>query len=223
MAGNGEQSGKRGEDTRQEMRNYDAAGYGNGSANWRTVNQSAEYTDRYSRDVVRARARDLERNSDMMNSVVGAFKRNVYGSGFSLRPKTGNDVLDQELSKAWKRWCKKQNCDVTEMQNFNQIMRMCVRRKKVDGGILILKRYTAQGFIPFQIQTMEVDELDLAQIIPKYEKNRVVGGIEYNRWNRPEGYWFKQYDIRRHDTDKFCICGCKRCNLLFFKNKAFAD
>lgn len=179
----------------EEMRNYDAAGYGNGSANWRTVNQSAEYTDRYSRDVVRARARDLERNSDMMNSVVGAFKRNVYGSGFSLRPKTGNDVLDQELSKAWKRWCKKQNCDVTGMQSFNQIMRMCVRRKKVDGGILILKRYTAQGFIPFQIQTMEVDELDLAQIIPKHEKNRVVGGIEYNRWNRPEGYWFKQYDI----------------------------
>ena len=35
-------------------------------------NQSAEQTDRYSRDTIRARARDLERNSDMANSVIGA-------------------------------------------------------------------------------------------------------------------------------------------------------
>ena len=64
-----------------ELRNYDAAGFENGSANWHAVNQSAELTDRYSRDRVRARTRDLERNSDMLNSVVNAFKRNVFGSG----------------------------------------------------------------------------------------------------------------------------------------------
>lgn len=74
-----------------EIRNYDAAGYGNGSANWRAVNQSAEITDRYSRETVRARARDLERNSDMLNSVVSAFKRNVFGSGYALTPRTGEE------------------------------------------------------------------------------------------------------------------------------------
>ncbi len=179
----------------EDIRNYDAAGYGNGSANWRVVNQAAELTDRYSRDTVRARTRDLERNSDMLNSVVGAYKRNVFGSGFSLRAKTGDDAVDMVLMQAWKRWCKKQNCDVTGTQSFNQIMRMCVQRKKVDGGILILKRYTGQGFVPFQIQTMEVDELDNAQIKPKHSGNRITGGIEYNRWNRPMGYWFRQYDI----------------------------
>ncbi len=178
-----------------ELRNYDAAGFENGSANWHAVNQSAELTDRYSRDRVRARTRDLERNSDMLNSVVNAFKRNVFGSGYSLRPKTGDDETDKILQNAWKRWCKKQNCDVTGTQSFNQLMRMCVQRKKVDGGILILKRYTSQGFLPFQLQTMEVDELDLAQIQPKSKGNKVAGGIEYNRWNRPMGYWFRQYDL----------------------------
>ena len=73
----------------EELReSYDAAGYGNGSANWRVTNQSAELTDRYNRDTVRARGRDLERNSDMLNSVTGAFKRNVFGDGFMLRAKT---------------------------------------------------------------------------------------------------------------------------------------
>lgn len=179
----------------EQIRNYDAAGYGNGSANWRVGNQSAEITDRYDRETVRARTRDLERNSDMLNSVISAFKRNVFGNGYALTPKTGIEDVDKALLKAWQRWCKKQNCDVTGTQNFNQIMRMCVQRKKIDGGILILKRYTNQGFIPFQIQTMEVDELDISQIQPKNKSNRVVGGIEYNRWNRPQGYWFRQYDI----------------------------
>lgn len=179
----------------EAIRSYDAAGYGNGNANWRVGNQSAEITDRYDRETVRARTRDLERNSDMLNSVISAFKRNVFGSGYALTPKTGIEDVDKALLKAWKRWCKKQNCDVTGTQNFNQIMRMCVQRKKIDGGILILKRYTDQGFIPFQIQTMEVDELDISQIQPKTKGNRVVGGIEYNRWNRPQGYWFRQYDI----------------------------
>ena len=179
----------------EDIRNYDAAGYGNGSANWHVANQAAELTDRYSRDTVRARTRDLERNSDMLNSVVSAYKRNVFGRGFSIRTKTGDKKTDEALMQAWKHWCKKQNCDVTGTQSFNQIMRMCVQRKKVDGGILIVKRYTDQGFIPFQIQTMEVDELDNTQIMPKHKENRVVGGIEYNRWNRPEGYWFRQYDI----------------------------
>lgn len=179
----------------EAIRNYDAAGYGNGNANWRVSNQSAEVTDRYDRETVRARTRDLERNSDMLNSVISAFKRNVFGSGYALTPKTVSEDVDKKLLNAWKRWCKKQNCDVTGTQNFNQIMRMCVQRKKIDGGILILKRYTNQGFIPFQLQTMEVDELDISQMQPKNKGNRVVGGIEYNRWNRPEGYWFRQYDI----------------------------
>lgn len=177
------------------LRSYDAAGYGNGSANWRVVNQSAEITDRYDRETVRARARDLERNSDMLNSVISAFKRNVFGSGYALTPRTQEDETDKILSAAWKRWCKKQNCDVTGTQSFNQIMRMCVQRKKVDGGIFILKRYTDQGFIPFQIQILEVDELDVSQIMPKKKGNKVVGGIEYNKWNKPIGYWFRQYDI----------------------------
>ncbi len=179
----------------EAIRNYDAAGYGNGNANWRVVNQTAEITDRYNRDTVRARGRDLERNSDMLNAVISPFKRNVYGSGYTLRAKTGDEKIDGALTKAWVRWCKKRNCDVTCTQNFNQLMRMCVQRKKVDGGILILKRYTDQGFIPFQLQAIEVDELDVTQIQPKHEGNKVVGGIEYNKWNRPKGYWFRQYDI----------------------------
>lgn len=174
---------------------YDAGHYDRVNNNWRVFNESAEITDRYSRDTVRARARDLERNSDMMNAVISAFKRNVVGGGYRLQAKTGDDELNERLEELWLRWCKKQNCDVTGTQSFSQIIRMCVQRKKVDGGIIIAKRYTEQGFIPFQLQLFEVDELDICQCSPKHSGNRVVGGIEYNPYNRPVGYFIRQYDI----------------------------
>ena len=177
------------------LRNYDAGNYDRPNQNWRVGNQSAELTDRYSRDEVRARARDLERNSDIMNSVTGAFRRNVVGGGFTVQAKTGDSELNKQLETAWKRWCKKQNCDVTGTQSLNQIIRMAVERKKIDGGILFVKRYTKEGFVPFKLQMIEVDELDQGAVRPKHSGNKVIGGIEYNAWNRPAGYFIRQYDL----------------------------
>ena len=54
----------------EAMRSYDAAGFGRINSGWRAHNESAEVTDRHSRDVVRARARDLERNSDILQGTV---------------------------------------------------------------------------------------------------------------------------------------------------------
>ena len=179
----------------EEMRNYDA---GNGSrlnAGWRVSNYSAEMTDRGSREYVRARARDLERNSDIMNSVIWARKRNVIGSGFTLQAKTEDEDVNSELERLWKKWCKARNCDVTGVQSLNQMLRMAVARKQVDGGILFVKRYTRDGMIPFSLQMVEVDELDTMHTMPGNPKHRVVGGIEYNEYNRPIGYWIRQYQI----------------------------
>lgn len=178
-----------------EMRNYDAGNFGRLNSAWRVTNDSAELTDRNSREYVRARARDLERNSDVMNSVIGAYKRNVVGRGFQLQAKTTRATTNKELERLWKRWCKARNCDVTGQQSMNEILRMAVVRKKVDGGILFVKRYTRDGFIPFSLQMVEVDELDNLQVTPRNQDCKVVGGIEYNSYNRPVGYWIKTYQI----------------------------
>ena len=162
---------------------------------WRVANYSAEATDRGNREYVRARARDLERNSDVMNSVLGAYKRNVVGTGFQLRSMTKKNAVNKELERLWKIWCKARNCDVTGQQSLNQILRMAVVRKKVDGGILFVKRYTRDGILPFSLQMLEVDELDSMHVMPEKNGNRVVGGIEYNTYNRPVGYWIRQYQI----------------------------
>lgn len=156
-------------------------------AGWRAHNESAEITDRHSRDVVRARARDLERNSDILQAVILAYKRNVVGKGYTLRAKTGDDAMNRQIESLWRRWCKARNCDVTGEQSFTEILRMAVERKKVDGGILFLFRHTPGGVVPFKLQAIEVDELDVSRSTPRHRGNRVVGGIEYNSWRRPVG------------------------------------
>ena len=81
------------------LRGYDAAGYGRLNAGWRVHNESAEVTDRFSRDVVRARARDLERNSDIAQSILHAYKRNVVGKATPSRRKPATT----NWTKSWKR------------------------------------------------------------------------------------------------------------------------
>lgn len=176
-------------------RGYDAGKAGQGNTHWRVNNQSAEQEDRWDRDYVRARARDMERNSDLLNASLRAFRRNVIGRGFTLRPFTGDETLNDQLSALWKEWCRARNCDVTGKQSLTELLRMCVDRKKVDGGILICKRYIRDGLVPLAIQLFEVDELDTLSITPKRRGNRVIGGIEYNRYGKPQYYHIRQYDL----------------------------
>lgn len=185
----------------EEQRNYDAGADSRLNRNWYASNQSAEYTDRYSRDIVRARARDLERNSDLMNMVVGPFVRSVVGKGLVLKAETKDTQLNEAIEQLWKQWCKKRNCDVTGTQSLTQILRMAVRRKKVDGGILFVKRYTSVGILPFQLQMFEVDELDGSVVKTHSKDNRVVGGIEYDPYNRAVGYYLKKYSIDGFDLE----------------------
>ena len=180
----------------EELRgNYDVGDFSRLNSNWRAVSGSGEFIDRDSRDITRYRARDLERNSDMMNSLISAWVRNTVGRGRKLQVQTGDEELGEQIEKLCDRWCKARNCDVTGTQSLNQILRTAVKRKKVDGGVLFLKRYTSYGFLPFQLQMLEVDELDINQFAPKHKGNKVVGGIELTPDNRAVGYFIRRYSL----------------------------
>lgn len=173
------------------MRSYDAASDDHLNAGWRAVNAKAEATDGMFRDTIRSRSRDLERNSDVLESVILAFERNVVGGGFKLQAKTENEELNTTIEELFKLWSRPKNCDVTQQQSFNEICQMIVRRKKVDGGIIVVMRYV-DGIIPLALQIYEVDDLD-TMITPSNTK-RIINGIEYNEYNRPIAYYLKRYD-----------------------------
>lgn len=181
---------------RSLFRGYDAADNRKLNRNWTTVNVPAEQENMYSRDTLRARARDLEQNSDLANAVIQARERNVIGAGYTLQAKTPRMALNTEIERLWNEWTRARNCDVTGMQSLNDMLRMAVRRKMVDGGIMFRKCYTRDGIVRFSLQMLEVDELDSSVFEAQANgRNKIAGGIEYNSYNRPIAYWFRQYDV----------------------------
>jgi lambda family phage portal protein len=181
-------------------RAYDAGDGRRLNDGWSSVNQPGHVVDRASRDAIRGRARDLERNSDILESIVLAFERNVVGTGFTLQPKitkAGGDIDDPVNDKVlalWRDWCRPRNCDVQARLSFNEMCRMAIRRMRVDGGIFFIKCYTDRGIIPLSLQMREVDDLDTTVSAGKLKNgNYIVDGIEVDEWGRHVAYYFKTY------------------------------
>lgn len=179
---------------------YDSGSMNRPHTGWTTVNATAEQTDRGQRDIIRARSRDLERNSDIAEAIIGPFERNIVGTGIQVQSKiidddeSERDDLNTEIEDLWDEWCRARNCDITGQQSFYELQGMAIRRTLVDGGILFIKTYTSDGIVPFCLQAREVDELDTSLSTPHMAGNkRIVGGIELDEFNRPIAYWFKQY------------------------------
>ena len=204
----------------EELRYYDAGSGGRLNAVWRASITAAETADRYNRDVIRARARDLERNSDITQSIIRAYRRNVVGKGYTLQAMTPDEALNDRIEKYWKLWCKAEHCDVTGTQSFSQILRMAVTRKRVDGGMIILKRYVRDSeIVPFKLQCLDVDELDSTIASPKYKQDTVAGGIEYDQYHKPVGYFFRQYDVDGNQTTDSVFVPAKDVIFYFTKNR----
>lgn len=188
---------------------YDAGSSDRLNSGWNAVNATAEQVDKTQRDNIRARARDLERNSDIAESIIGPMERNVIGTGIRVqakatkRDKTEDDELNDQIEDLWKEWCRARNCDITGQQSFYEIQKMAIRRIIVDGGIIFIKVYNSSGPVPFSLQAKEVDELDTSiNTISGTNKNRVVGGIEFDEYNKPIAYHFKNYTVDRYYTGK---------------------
>lgn len=186
---------------RQALRGfYDAGNADRLNAGWVPVNATAEQADRPQRDIIRARGRDLERNSDIAEAIIGPLERNVVGTGIRVQAKVlrsdgaEDDELNQEIEDLWNEWCRPRNCDVTGQQSFQEMQAMAIRRLQVDGGIIFVKTYTKTGTVPFTLQAREVDDLDTSiNVLPGLNRNRVIGGIEMDQYNKPVAYWLKKY------------------------------
>lgn len=182
------------------LRSYDAGGWDRSNDGWHAINQPGVLMDRSARDTVRARAQDLERNSDMLESMIKASVRNVVGTGFKLQAKVkdkkGDDSpeINTALESLWNEWCKARNCDVQGRLSFPKMCRMAQRRFKVDGGILFVKCYTDGGLTPFKLQLREVSELDTTVTSTKLKSgNYLVDGIETDAYGKHVNYYFRRF------------------------------
>lgn len=170
---------------------YKAGDVGRRSESWVPTNGKAEQVNQPQRDMIRARAREQERNNDIIGGPLGVLERNVVGTGFRVQADTGNEELNTKLESIFKTWQKPRNCDVTGSQAFWEMCKMVIRRSNVDGGILFVKTYVGNSRFPFQLQAREVDDVDGCGMI-RNGNNIVVNGVEVDKNQKPVAYWFKE-------------------------------
>ncbi len=172
--------------------NYRAAEQGRFRDHWMPSNAPPEFIDRGGRDIIRARARDLERNSSLAKAAVDAIVRNVIGTGIHPQAATGDEKLNDILEEKFKIWCKAKNCDITGQMDFFEQQAFLLRRRIYDGEILVLKVADKKSRIPLKLQALEADLLDTSLTEAPGTKNYILSGVEVNEYYKPLAYWFKQ-------------------------------
>lgn len=180
---------------REALRNYDA-NRSDRFGNWRPPpSLSPERTDAPHRNAIRGKARDLERNNDVMQGVIGALERNVVGTGIHPQAlvvsRGGVDQyrINDRLEELWAGWARKENCDITGCSSFYDIQRMFVRRKQVDGEVFVLIVAAPDEKIPFKLQIVEPDLL--AEDVYESNGHKVHGGVEVDEYMKPVAYHFR--------------------------------
>lgn len=183
------------------VRNWDGASTDFPNSNWMPVSQGPDETDAAYRDRLRARARDLERNNDLVASALGALRRNVIGRGIKpqaqVKNRDGslNKSVNEQLEAIWKEWVKRENCDIEGQSTFYELQSMIMQRRVVDGEIFVLPAFTeARGVrdIPLKLQVIEADYLN--PIGQPVGSNMVKSGVEVDPFGRPVAYHILQGD-----------------------------
>lgn len=181
----------------------------------------AEQLNSYARSALRMRARDLERNSPITGSILQAILNNAIGTGFNMQAQTDNSVFNDRIEQLWKEWEHHENCDLTQQQSLDDLVKLIVTRKYVDGGILMTFPLDGKRKIPLTIQLHEVDDLDTI-VTPKDTHGRiVVNGVELNAYGKPTAYYLKQTE-----PDGFTEIEPRRCDakdVIFLWNKTRAS
>lgn len=173
----------------ESLRAYEAGEVTRFNDGWVPVNEDTENADKPQRDLIKARARYLERNSDIAGAAVGGIVRNVVGTGIKPQARTGNEELNRRIESLWREWTAAENCDITGQQTFEELQAMLLRRKIVDGEILVKKVVARKGRHPLKLQVIKADLLSSFMMYAPKTSNIIRSGIELNDHLRPLAYW----------------------------------
>ena len=186
---------------REALRTYQAADTSRLRGNWVPFGDSGpESVDGPDRDLIRRRAQQLERDSDIAGAVINALDRNVIGMG--IRPQarvrkadgTLDERLNAEIERHWKVWAKKY-ADITGYGSFADLQHMALRRMVVDGEIVAHPVMDRPGPYPMAIQMFESAHFDGSRDTGGFHRKRLIqGGVEVNADYRPTRYHFMALD-----------------------------
>ena len=189
---------------------YDAAGTGRRMASWFPAS-SGPNASLAGAQTIRNRQRDAERNEWQAASGVRSWTTNLIGTGIQARQTGGSTELRARAKQLWDTWCAESDAD--GVLNFYGQQMLGTRCLTGVGEFFVRyrQRRPEDGLaVPMQVQLLESEmlpHLDTETWPGLPRGHRIVQGVELNRINRREAYWF----YRNHPGER---AGMTRANEL---------
>ena len=184
------------------LRGYTAAKNSGIDRTIRPAQQSGAQEINQAWQLVANKARDLVQNNPYVSGMQKRFVTTAIGEGSWPRPKVyrGNDKFDfdkelnQEIVKRFEKWA---DDACANGDTFYQLQRIALRAMFTDGTFLI-RKHRIRGEL--KLEGLEGDYLDKLRDVDN-GKERIVGGVELDQFNKPIAYWLKKRFPSENNTD----------------------
>lgn len=175
--------------------NYDAASKGRRTYGWKAPGSDADAASQAGRGQLRNLSRDMIRNRWTAARAQSVVTGNVVGSGIAWSVNADKPVRDA-VDRVLRKHLGTVAIDAFGEQTLSGLQQTAMNAVFGDGEVLVRRRMRNSRFeahlaLPFQVQLMEVDHLDVT--ITRNGNNEVIDGIEYGPTGRIEA--FHLYDL----------------------------
>lgn len=190
------------------LRAYDGASRDRRLGNWRASYSGPNSENDGAIELLRARARDLDRNNKIVAAARLQFAGTTVGTGINPRAVgVSSKRLRQAANDAWARFAD--TCDPEGQQDFHGLMSLTAGSMFRDGEALHLWLKSPKDGAPnSQIRVLEADHLDETRSLVGVAADRTRAGVEFDDWGRRVAYWL--WPVHPGETDVVRVPGESR-------------
>lgn len=183
-----------------------ASGYVGGSSQRRSMQEyntsvkSADAATDHQLDTLRARSRDMRRNTPYAAGALNQNVTNVVGGGIKVSPEIDRDVLGlgEEEADAWERrvqtifrsWAESEGCDLTRTQDFYGLQGLALRAVLESGDLLVIRRMQEReppnDVLGLTLQFIEADRVSNPN--QRMDSENLTNGVETDEDGAPVAY-----------------------------------
>ena len=177
-------------------RQYDGAAYTRLNADWVAAITAPDDDHFTSSTILRARARDLERNSPLIARYTTVLRDQVigpHGIALQARHRTNRDTWRAEndrLEAAWRAWAANPAaCHTNGLHTFTELLQQIIVRMAIDGeAFLVLSPGDDVSPNGLSLALLDPDQID-PQFDGTFGGREIRAGIERDARGRRVAYW----------------------------------
>ena len=178
-------------------RSYQAARHSRQTRGWTTSPEGVNWILRCDLQTLRARAREMVKNSPHFRKFIMMAKANIVGhKGIQLQcdatiGKRPHTELNSRIETAFWQWGRREICTLSGKLDWLQVQQLFVETLIRDGEVLI-EHIESENEFGYSLKLWNVDWLDEThnELLPG--GNRVIMGVEVDVNERPVAYWLTE-------------------------------